>query len=76
LVQIETASAEKCSTAVSAAANEISLKEAEKKALQTSLFAAQAQMAITNQLKLQVEDKIKSKVASSIYVVEERGKGG
>ena len=54
MMQIETSSEQKCSEVALAAATRVKAIEAEKNVLHSSLFAVQADLAITNQLKLQV----------------------
>ena len=57
LMALESASEQRCSQATAAASAEIKFVEAEKLNLQSSLFAAQADIATMNQLKLQVQTK-------------------
>jgi hypothetical protein len=54
MLQLETMSGQKISEAVTSAAAEIKSIEDKKATMQASLFASQAELAITNQLKLQI----------------------
>lgn len=54
ILALESASEQRCSQATAAASAEIKVIEAEKANVQSTLFAAQADVATTNQLKLQV----------------------
>ena len=54
MMLLESSSEEKCLEVATAAAQQIRNIELEKEALHSTLFASQADVAITNQLKLQV----------------------
>jgi hypothetical protein len=57
LLALESVCEQRCSQATAAASAEIKFVEAEKLNIQSSLFAAQADIATMNQLKLQVQMK-------------------
>ena len=57
MIALESGSEQRCAQATAAASAEIDAVNAEKEVIQSSLFAAQADISTSNQLKLQVRFK-------------------
>lgn len=68
MIALEAGSEQRCAEATAAATAEIESVNAEKRAIQSSLYAAQADISTSNQLKLQVCKMYNFCRTNTIYV--------